>query len=169
MKHNFYNSYGKIDLRPIGIDDIESLRLLRNKHRNCFIYSDIITAEAQQDWYYKYLSKPDDYVFSVFMGDKWIGSVSIYNIENREAEFGRLLIDSNSINEKGLGLSVTLCVCKLAFSQMNISRIVLQVYEDNISAYKTYIRAGFKTFGHSFDSNGKKLLDMELYVSDLSE
>ncbi len=168
MKHNFYDSYGKIELRPIEANDIESLRLLRNKHRNCFIYSDIITSEAQQNWFTNYLSKPDDYVFSVFLRDKWIGSVSIYNIEKNQAEFGRLLIDSET-GEKGLGVSVTICVCKLAFSKMNVSRIVLQVYEDNISAYKTYIRAGFKIFGHSFDVNGKKLLDMELFSSDSSE
>lgn len=162
MEHSYSHKYNRIKIRPLEVHQIENLRILRNTHRHCFIYSDTITKEAQQKWYENYLLKPNDYTFSIFYENKWIGAASIYNITGSSAEFGRLLIDRTATNERGLGLDATIGVCSIAFEQLNINKIHLQVYKDNISAYKTYIKAGFKVSGTSEDSSGKILVDMEL-------
>ncbi len=166
MKHSYSYNYNRVQIKPLEEYEIEQMRVLRNSHRYCFVYSDIITKEAQKVWFQNYLQKPDDYVFSVYLNKKWIGTASIYNVSENKAEFGRLLIDNQSTNEKGLGLDTTIGVCSIAFEQLGITKILLQVYEDNIPAYKTYMKAGFKVTGNSFDNNKIKLIDMELCIDN---
>ncbi len=162
MEHNYNHSYNHIRISPLKKENIEDMRILRNKHRLCFVFSELITSDAQNKWYNSYLKKSNDYVFSVYFNNIWIGVCSIYNITDNIAEFGRLLIDKSKVNEKHLGLNTTLCACDFAFKQLGVNKIRLRVYETNIPAYKTYIKAGFVPYSDSFDSNGQKLIDMEL-------
>ena len=164
MKHNLTGKYGKITLIPLEESHIEEMRVLRNKNKDFFVYSGVISESDQKSWYNKYLLTEGDFAFSVMLEDTWIGSVSIYNVdtENQTAEFGRLLVDRDKANQKGLGVDTTICACNIAFAQLNINKITLQVYDDNIAAYKTYLKSGFTEVGFSFDKNGKKLIDMIL-------
>ncbi len=162
MKHTYSGEYKDIKLVPLEEEHIENLRLLRNKHRHRFVYSGLISEEAQKKWYQNYLNKENDYSFSVLYDDIWIGSVSIYGIEGTTAEFGRLLIDSEKANRHGLGTDTTICACNIAFEMMGIKTIILEVYEDNPAAYKTYIKSGFSETGVSYDKEGKKLINMTI-------
>ena len=162
MEHNFSNTFQGITIAPLKKENIEEMRVLRNKNRHCFVYSGIINPEEQEKWYNNYLTKPNDYVFSVYLQDLWIGVCSLYNIVGGSAEFGRLLIDKEKTDEKNPGLKTTLCAVQLAFETLDIGRVHLQVYEDNISAYKTYIKAGFVPYNEESDSKGQKLICMEL-------
>ena len=162
MKHNFQHTFQNITISPLKEEHIESMRILRNNNRHCFVYSEIISEEAQQKWFDNYLKKENDYVFSVFLQDMWIGVCSIYDVTDNDAEFGRLIIDKSKTSEKRLGVNTTLCACNLAFEKLNINRIRLQVYENNISAYKTYINAGFTPYKTELDDKNQKLICMEL-------
>ena len=163
MQHSYNHIYNNIRITPLEKENIEDMRVLRNKNKHCFVFSGIITPEAQEKWYESYLIKSNDYVFSVYFDDTWIGVCSIYNVTENEAEFGRLLIDKSKTNEKHLGLDATLCACNFAFNTFGIKKIHLQVYEANVPAYKTYIKAGFTPCSKTFDSNGQKLINMELH------
>ena len=104
-------------------------------------------------------------MFSVYhaITNEWIGAVGIYNLnkETGMAEFGRLVIDGDIVNERGLGTDTTICASEIAFSILNIKTLILEVYADNIAAIKTYSRSGFKNTGVSEDTNGKKMFLME--------
>ena len=162
MKHNYTNTCNDLKLVPLAEEHIEDMRILRNENRFCFIYSNIISADEQKNWFNSYLNKENDYVFSVFVSDVWVGVSSIYNVANGSAEFGRLMIDKSKVKKDRLGLATTLCTCDLAFKQLNLKKITLQVYKENIPAYKTYLNAGFITTATEKDSNGQELVTMEL-------
>lgn len=162
MKHDYSGTFKRVSLLPLTEEYIENLRLLRNRHRECFVFSGEISRDAQVSWYINYLEKENDYVFSVFAENIWVGSVSIYNISNGIGEFGRLIIDKTLLKEKGIGLDTTICACDLAFNHMGITELTLQVYESNIPAHKTYLKAGFTETGRECDSNGKTLINMAI-------
>jgi len=163
MLHTISDVHGRVSLYPLKLEHIEEMRIIRNKNRMCFIYSDIITEKEQIQWYNRYITKNDDYMFSIIRNNdnKFIGAVGLYDITDKVAEFGRLMIDKEIVNEKGFGCDVLQCICKIGFDQLNLEKISLEVFEDNLPAYKTYIRAGFMTCGKS-QVNDKIILNMSL-------
>jgi len=165
MKHEYTVSYGRVLLRPLAQTDTEELRLLRNRKREFFLNSTVISAETQKKWYQQYLEKPGDYMFSICHGvsGKWIGAVGIYDVEPESgmAEFGRLLIGCELVTERGLGTDATKAACVFAFQQLRLKRLKLNVYHDNTAALVTYLKAGFLPIGLEKQIDGKKLLHME--------
>ncbi len=163
MIHNYKDSYDHIELHPLTEEFIEDMRRLRNKNRNCFIFSDIITEDGQVAWYNSYIRKNGDYLFSIIRKDdnRFIGTVSLYNVMGDEAEFGRLMINKDIVKEKGLGLEVVICACKIGFKQLKLERMILEVFEDNLPALKTYIKAGFNIY-HKYDFNNKVIIQMNI-------
>lgn len=170
MKHGYSMRYRRVELRPLTAETAEQMRVLRNARRDCFVNSGEISTEAQEKWFQNYLKKPNDYMFAVFhvRTGKWIGAVSIYDVDvsGGQAEFGRLLIDKTLVNESGLGADTTVCACRIAFSMLDIQRVVLEVYADNAPAVHTYLHSGFRQYGEISDNNGRKLIQMELSRKD---
>lgn len=150
MIHTIEKEFKRVKLSPLLEQDIELLRLLRNKahNRKWFICSEEISKATQEKWYTKYKEKKDDYMFSISTianPHVFIGAVGLYNIdtEKRNAEFGRLLIDSENISERGLGIEATCCAVKIGFEIFNLEDIYLEVLADNKRAISTYKNVGF--------------------------
>ncbi len=162
MLHELTDKYERIKLNPLKEEEIESLRILRNKHKDCFIYTQEISPQEQEIWFEKYKTLKDDYIFSVYYKDTWVGAVSLYNIEKGSTEFGRIIVDSSLVNQKGLGLEATICVCNIGFQKLNLERIYLEVYSDNKKAIKMYKKAGFIEVSSRILNNDKKLIIMEI-------
>lgn len=164
MKHSFYEKNGRVVLQPLSIEGAEKMRQLRNENSSSFFNHSAITREGQQRWYQNYLIKPDDYMFSVYLlgTGQWVGAVGIYNVDfaGGTAEFGRLLIEKKATDQRGLGVDVTEGACNIAFEQLGVSCIYLEVYEDNIPAVKTYERAGFLPTHKDKDAAGKNIITM---------
>lgn len=165
MYHTFAISYGRIRLGPLRQEEIECARMLRNENRTAFIDDRIITPEAQKAWFSRYLEHPSELMFSVYRGDngQWIGTAALFDIdgEHASAECGRFIIDKTRAQEKGMGREAVEAVCRIGFETLKLDRLHLSVYEDNIPAVKTYQRTGFREYGVSQDSSGRRLLLME--------
>jgi RimJ/RimL family protein N-acetyltransferase len=150
MDHGLQGRYKRVRLRPLAAADIEPLRLLRNREREWFKDSQVITAAQQQQWFASYLDKPGDYMFAVEFAHApylFIGAVALYDVDEAagEAEFGRIIIDSEAVGGvRGLGVDTTQCVCAIGFEQLDLRRIHLEVLAGNERAIRTYERAGFK-------------------------
>lgn len=168
MKKACTCDYDDIRLIPIEEEDIEEIRLLRNANKEYFFYSKEITVEEQKKWFEKYLKKDNDYTFKVVKISNIcdiIGVVALYDFlpDLDQCEFGRIIINHEKVNEKGIGLKVTKCACQVAFEQLDINRVVLEVFADNIRAYKTYLNAGFKEIGRKCSvNNEKEIIFMEI-------
>jgi len=164
MDHSLFCEYNRVILKPFTVVDCERMRVLRNLNRKWFVYSEEISIEEQNIWFQKYQKHNNDLMFSVFhkKSNLWIGAVSLYDIYARQAEFGRLLIDGDSVNERKLGLDTTICTCKIGFKQLNLLLIKLEVFTNNIAAIKTYEKAGFISIGNLLIEDGRELILMEL-------
>lgn len=164
MYHEYSMLLNPVQLRPLSAEESEKMRILRNNNRKWFVYSNEIASDEQLIWYKNYLNKPDDYMFSALYipTNTWIGAAGIYNVAHQQAEFGRLLVDKSATEIKGLGVYITRAVCKIGFEVLNLNRIQLEVYEDNLAAIKTYTRAGFTCYGRHQDECGRSMLLMEI-------
>lgn len=166
MKHNLSNSYDEIILKPMTEKESELFRVLRNRdeNRNKFLYSEPISKESQIKWFENYLERDEEYMFSAYHRDnpeQFIGAVSIYNIKNGRGEFGRIIVDKQQIAKKGIGVMIAKCVCQIAFKQLALQSLVLEVFSDNIAAIKTYEKVGFKKTSE-IDNDNQLLFGMEL-------
>ena len=170
LKHEYTGNWGRVVLKPLEEPHIEAIRILRNQHRKSFVYSGEISAEEQKVWYGNYLKTPNDYMFSVYRADTgaWVGSNGIYKVDpmQQTAEFGRLLIERQADGVRGLGADTTICSCMIACSCLRVERVTLEVYENNLPAIKTYLRAGFHPIGEFMASAGGKMTRMEYKSKD---
>ena len=165
MKHQFTCTDGDIELRPMSAADSELYRRLRNQeyNRSCFLFSGIISTEEQQQWYENYLKKPNDYMFSIYnQKGQFLGGAALYDITETSAEFGRIIIDKEAAGKNGIGCQVLLLLCDFSRQQLRLQNLHLEVFEDNLPAVKTYVKAGFqiqKSYPHS--DSGRVLHYME--------
>jgi len=166
MLHSYSDNYNNIILEPLEECHIEKMRKLRNRNRMSFINSNLIAETEQIAWFQKYIKKNDDYMFSIMRksDDQFIGVVGLYNVCKSEAEFGRLMIDKEMVKERGYGYDTVLCTCNIGFHQ-----IILEVLEENIPAFKTYLKAGFIVAEQKVLENSKVLNYMELSKSVFEE
>jgi len=164
MEHSFTQEYDRVKLLPLSAEDAEKMRVVRNKNSKRFFSTARISPEAQQAWYAKYLQMPNDYMFSVYLKktENWVGAVSVYHIDadTKCAEFGRIIIDKELTDEKGLGCDTTIAACRFAFEQLNLKYVYLEVYADNIPALHTYLKAGFRENHRFRDETGKEIIHM---------
>ena len=164
MLHSLSGEYNRVILKPFTVADCEKMRNLRNRNRKWFVYSKEICMEDQKVWFEEYQRSSNNVMFSVFhkKSGLWIGAVSLYNIYAQQAEFGRLLIDKDVVNEKKLGLDTTICACQIGFGQLNLLCIKLEVFTNNIAAIRTYENSGFIRIGNLVIEDGREMILMEL-------
>jgi RimJ/RimL family protein N-acetyltransferase len=78
-----------------------------------------------------------------------IGHISLGSIsrKNRAARISRVLVGDNAEKGKGICTAMINEVTRIGFSQLNLHRISLGVYDFNHAALRCYEKAGFKKEG----------------------
>lgn len=168
MQHEFQGGFGQIRIRPLKAEDIEAVRLLRNRMRERFVCRDEISQADQERWYHHYLETPHDYMFIVESqgnadpGER-LGTAALYEVDSlrKTAEFGRLMI-APDYSGRGVGFQATVAVCRFGFERWDLSEITLQVYQSNPAARRLYKKAGFVWSGSRQMKNNETLLEMVL-------
>lgn len=148
MKHNYSIKNKNVLLRPLYEKDIELLRNWRNDKKNTKFLRQIpfITHEAQKQWYEKYLNNNDEICFAIEECKELnclVGSLSLYNFKGNTAEFGKILIGDKEAHGRQIGFNATVAALKIAFDDLDLKRVVLEVYENNLPAKRIYEKAGF--------------------------
>lgn len=137
------------------INWIDSEALLINWAGSLFSYP--LTQKSMQ-WYLKdanNLATSDALVYRVVDVDsnEVVGHISLGGIsrKNRSARISRVLIGSTNHKGKGYCKDMMKAVIKIGFEDLNLHRISLGVYNNNESALKCYLAAGFTIEGTSRD------------------
>ena len=164
MKHDYSYDGADLLLRPLEEKDIESLPLLRNRPENriWFFGSDLITKEGQKAWFHRYLTKENDFMFSVYLPENpngFIGAVAIYGYESDTDSFevGRLLLDSANLPKRGMGTALIGCVCELAREVWGNIGLRAQVFSDNARSLRCFLQNGFE-INDTVVEKGKKII-----------
>lgn len=161
MEHTKEIYFKNVYLRPLMERDIESLRAWRNNPDNSVYLNKLpfITSEMQKKWFNEYKSDKDNMCFAIVECkelNRLVGSLSLYAFKEDECLFGKLLIGDKDAHGRSIGLNATIAACTLAFQELQLKRINLFVYADNLAAYHIYLKAGFQVLKESVDSFGGK-------------
>lgn len=175
MLHEFELEVEDLSIIPLIENDIEQMRIWRNLDhiRKNFIFNGIIDVEGQKSWFHKHKILKNDFIFMIIENkylNRKIGTVSIYNFseDGRIAEFGRFFIGDNYAHGKGYGVLSAKLACNIAFNQMSVEKLILEVFEDNSVAYHIYQKVGFKKIGMRV-CNGRNIVEMELKKTEFEE
>lgn len=161
MKHCYCANIDEITIRPLIPDDIEIVRCWRNDPNNTKFLTNIgyITRESQKEWYNSYLNDDNNYTFAIIDNSVVkgiVGTVSIYNIENSQADVGKIMIGDNRAHGRKIGRKAMVLSMMIGFANLNIDIFHALVEPDNIAAYKTYLAIGFKIENEHLTTDGKR-------------
>ena len=149
MNHHYEYVSENIILQPLCEEDLENVRVLRNKLRNFFFTTNLISPEGQKKWYGSYLQDDHDIMFKVVRktdSQDFIGAISLcgINMDLKTAEMGRVMVDKEKAPEKGIGTEVVKAVCGFAFDVLGMEKVYAEVLSDNLRALRAYQKAGFQ-------------------------
>lgn len=146
-----------IVLRPISKADTSFILKIRNdiSIANNF-FSDPPLYDFKHEEWLKNLK--NSLYFVIYYMDNKCGLINISNIDykNQKAEYGIVLKDECS--GKGIAYNASILLIKYVFLNLNIRKIYLEVFSDNIKAIKLYKKLGFKEegiFKNEIFKNGK--------------
>lgn len=145
MQHSFQARKDEVELRPLVGEECEKYRILRNNEaiRKWFFSDRIISKSDQQEWYSLYLERDNEYMFSIYYRDRFVGGIGLYDIQsnNETGEVGRIVINE-AFQGKGIGTNSIIMICDIA-SKMGLNMISAHIYANNIASKQAFFKAGF--------------------------
>lgn len=137
-----------LQLRSAEGADIEYLRELKNSHREYFFHRLEITQEQQAAWFATYQSRPNDFMFIVWLNGVRIGCMGIRLLDNAWDVYNVILGDQQY---KGAGWMGRAFQTMLSFATgIHQAPIGLSVLKNNPAIW-WYEKNGFKVETESSD------------------
>lgn len=138
----------QVYLRPMEITDTERIVNWRNQDfvRKNFIYQDLFTKEGHMLWIRTQVEPGHVVQFIICLqGGREIGSVYFRDIdrESGTAEYG-IFIGEKDVLGSGYGTAAAEKALDYAFAKLHLHKVFLRFLSDNVGAWKSYERAGFR-------------------------
>ena len=138
-----------VKIRLITKADTPNIVVWRNNERvrNNFIFQAVFTEEMHNNWMDTKVASGDvvQFIIETEEDSTPVGSVYFRDIENGRGEYG-IFIGEDSAIGKGYGKQAAKLALEYAFHELKLEYIFLRVFADNISAIKSYERAGFREY-----------------------
>ncbi|MGQ9628969.1 MAG: GNAT family N-acetyltransferase [bacterium] len=138
----------KVILRPFEREDMErALKWINDREimRLTGVYRPI-SLDRQKLWYEDLLRRNDTFIYSIIAkGDgEFIGTCGLYDIhwQIRKADL-RIRIGERNYWHKGYGAESVKLLISFAFKDLNLHRVGLEVFENNVPAIRLYEKCGF--------------------------
>lgn len=144
----------EITLRPLTLADTSNIVRWRNQpevYKNLYTQN-LITEEQHIGYFHKYVETGlvcQYIIVAEIDGEPTdIGTVFLKGIdrESRKAEYG-LFIGELQARGKGFASAIASAALNIAFNELDLNRVYLTVFAENVPAIKSYERAGFKKEG----------------------
>lgn len=133
------------DLKKVSIDDAPDIINLRNNPQiNRYLSSTAeITLDQQVGWMKNNAQKEDNYYWKIVSKDeKTVGTISLYEIKNGRAEFGRYIC-LNPIN----AIESEYMLLQFAFNEAGLEQVYCRTVVENTKVWKQHTRFGFEDTG----------------------
>ncbi|MBP2662832.1 MAG: pseudaminic acid biosynthesis N-acetyl transferase [Firmicutes bacterium] len=138
----------RLMLRLLTEQDEHEVVAWRNQSdiiNNLFSYKGLTINEHRQ-WYTNYLKDDTriEFVITVKESEQKIGTIGLSSIDyrNQIAEYG-VLLGTKQERGKGYAQEASVAILEYAFSELNLYKIKLKVFTDNMDAVKMYQKLGF--------------------------
>jgi RimJ/RimL family protein N-acetyltransferase len=151
-----------VTLRYVDLCDAEDIIKLRNDSKlNRYLSSQKpLTIEDQINWLLNNKNSETNHYFKIVRkkDDKFIGTISLYNINNNEGDFGRYIC----IDPIG-AIESELLIIEFAFLQRRLAKIYTKVITENEKVIIQHRKFGFEDREVVYDHNiNRNLLIQEL-------
>jgi RimJ/RimL family protein N-acetyltransferase len=134
--------------------------------------SNVYSLEREKEALESMANEGQNFAIVLNKTDELIGNASLFSIKqiHRTATLG-LFIGNKDHRNKGLGTETVQLLVEYGFKILNLNNIMLQVFEFNKGAIRSYEKAGFKEFGRRNEAyylNGRYYDDiyMEILAKD---
>lgn len=126
---------------------------------------------THEEWIERVIKNKEITIFAIRLkeSDALIGTCQIHSIDptSRTGEL-QIRIGDSKYQSKGYGTQSVELLVEFGFKSLNLHKIYLHVFEDNIRAHKTYLKCSFEVEGvlkkHVFvDGEYKNLLIMSRF------
>lgn len=128
-------------LRSITPDDLETLRLWKNAHRQFFFFQEIIQPEQQRSWFQQVCAREHDYMFMVRYGAVDIGCMG-FRLLNGEIDIYNVILGCKEYGNKGI-MSKAMCLMNGFAALKFTEEITARVLRTN-PALAWYLNNGFE-------------------------
>ena len=135
-------------------DDLPLTREWRNlPHiRRWFFHSDEVSEEQHRQWYTRYLSRPQDYVFVIEETsclNRPVGQISLLDVDfpALRAEVGHLMIGDPAARGRRLGSTVLQTVTDFGLFTWGLEEIHASIKPDNLTISRITEDVGFTVLG----------------------
>ena len=178
MKHNIKSNGYSYRLRPVELEDAQFIidTRLEDAEKSQFVHKISSDVNLQIDWLNNYFERENDYYFvieNLFTGESE-GLISIYNVKDKKAEWGRWVLKSGSLASiEGVNL-----LYRVAFEKLNLEELYTMTITDNASVvdFHTGINAKLRKIhkdavtleGKVYDI-AEQYIDKDYYYSTVKE
>ena len=137
-----------IYLRLMTYDDTEHIVAWRNSDsvRKNFIYQAMFTKESHENWIRTMVETGKVVQMIICMADTDlpIGSVYVRDIDktHHKAEYG-IFIGESKARGRGIGTAAARLMLRYCYEELELHRVYLRAYADNMAAIRSYEKAGF--------------------------
>ena len=109
---------------------------------------DKVTMESVKEFIKKAEKDPVNQHYAITNeNDEYLGTISLKNINENDGNAEYAVALRSSVSGKGLGYKATMAVLDIAFNEMKLNRVYLNVWPENERAIALYIKCGFKLEG----------------------
>jgi RimJ/RimL family protein N-acetyltransferase len=153
----------KTVLKAVEFLDANAICELRNNEaNNKFLSSQRrINVKQQEYWLKVYYSQKDGEYFMIRnLDSKTVGTISLYNVVEDSAEFGRYICN-NPIN----AIESEYLLLKYGFESLNLSRIYCKTVMANSKVWNQHIKFGFNSCGEELDSR----INQRVIIQEISK
>ncbi|MDW2799670.1 GNAT family N-acetyltransferase [Clostridium boliviensis] len=144
MKINIKISGYSYRLRPVTIDDAQTIIDIRLQdiERNRYIHKISSDLLEQTKWIKEYMERDNDYYFIIenIFTEKTEGLISIYDINNDKAEWGRWVLKKGSM----ASVESVYLILKVAFEKLGLKEAYSRTIEKNTSVVAFHDSIGQK-------------------------
>ncbi len=169
-----YLYFGRVVLKPIFEFDREAWRRIHSHFRDQEIaYLNGNKPSRMPLWLFRFILKFDTKktnrkTFGIFntnsTPEEYIGTIELYNLTRRTATLG-IVIGERNYWGKGYGPEAINAILRYAFEVLNLDKVRLNTFADNIRAQNSFKKVGFVEFKRVKNFKGRVSVLMEIHAS----
>ncbi len=160
--------FGRVSLRPLQALSQQDWQRIAVHFRDSEIaHLNGTPPNRMPLWFLKRVLKadsrrPDRETFGIYdEGDAYIGTIELYDIGFDSATLG-IIIGERSHWSKGYGPEAIYALLSFAFHDLQLRRITLSTFEDNLRAQTAFKKAGFRELRRIKNYQGRVDVQMEI-------